>query len=85
MDPSNDKPILEGKRHRSFQYDSPSPSSFGKQEESTRLFGLSVNLPNAIVSKNSMLPAGFEPASEARKAPILDRTRLRERNGRLAA
>src|SRR5438309_2803407 len=32
-----------------------------------------------------MLPAGFEPASEARKAPILDRTRLRERNGRLAA
>ena len=30
-----------------------------------------------------MLPAGFEPASEARKAPILDRTRLRERNGRL--
>src|SRR6267378_7455823 len=31
-----------------------------------------------------MLPAGFEPASEARKAPILDRTRLRERNGRLA-
>src|SRR3972149_5823111 len=26
-----------------------------------------------------MLPAGFEPASEARKAPILDRTRLRER------
>jgi hypothetical protein len=32
-----------------------------------------------------MLPAGFEPASEARKAPILDRTRLRERNGGLAA
>src|SRR2546425_13192332 len=26
-----------------------------------------------------MLPAGFEPASEARKAPILDRARLRER------
>src|SRR5438128_9118633 len=31
------------------------------------------------VLRNSMLPAGFEPASEARKAPILDRTRLRER------
>ena len=30
-----------------------------------------------------MLPAGFEPASEARKAPILDRTRLRERNAGL--
>src|SRR2546428_13352479 len=30
-----------------------------------------------------MPPAGFEPGSEARKAPILDRTRLRERNGRL--
>ena len=25
-----------------------------------------------------MLPAGFEPTSGARKAPILDRTRLRE-------
>src|SRR5438309_10795939 len=33
---------------------------------------------------NSMLPAGFEPASEARNAPILDRTRLREPKGRLA-
>ncbi len=31
-----------------------------------------------------MLPAGFEPASEARKAPILDRTRLRERKAGLA-
>ena len=30
-----------------------------------------------------MLPAGFEPASEARKAPILDRTRLRERKAGL--
>src|SRR2546426_5407661 len=37
----------------------------------------------AACYKISMLPAGFEPASEARKAPILDRTRLRERNGRL--
>ena len=36
-------------------------------------------------AKSNMLPAGFEPASEARKAPILDRTRLRERNGWLAA
>src|SRR5436309_11649414 len=33
--------------------------------------------------QNSMLPAGFEPASEARKAPILDRTRLRERKAGL--
>src|SRR2546422_3566490 len=30
-----------------------------------------------------MLPAGFEPASEARKAPILNRTRLRERKAGL--
>src|SRR6266705_4083932 len=35
------------------------------------------------VLQNSMLPAGFEPASEARKAPILDRTRLRERKAGL--
>ena len=32
-----------------------------------------------------MLPAGFEPASEARKAPILDRTRLRERGRRVSS
>ena len=32
-----------------------------------------------------MLPAGFEPASEARKAPILGRTRLRERKAGLAS
>src|SRR5207244_11761149 len=40
-----------------------------------------------IISKSGvcgwMLPAGFEPASEARKAPILDRTRLRERKAGL--
>ena len=35
--------------------------------------------PVGLVWKNRVLPAGFEPASEARKAPILDRTRLRER------
>src|SRR5438445_5283190 len=34
------------------------------------------------VPKNNMLPAGFEPASGARKAPILDRARLRERDAR---
>src|SRR2546422_2258981 len=38
---------------------------------------------NATNPTTAVLPAGFEPASEARKAPILDRTRLRERNGRL--
>src|ERR1700704_3241150 len=31
-----------------------------------------------------MLPAGFEPASEARKGPILGRSRLREGNRRTA-
>src|SRR5438128_1795228 len=35
------------------------------------------------VPSGMMLPAGFEPASEARKAPILDRTRLRERKAGL--
>src|SRR6266705_4566232 len=37
------------------------------------------------VLQNSMLPAGFEPASEARKAPILNRTRLRERKAGLVS
>src|SRR5207245_3362296 len=37
----------------------------------------------AAFYKISMLPAGFEPASEARKAPILDRARLRERKAGL--